>query len=118
VLITGLVVLVGAAAAGQRARSYEAAILKTLGASRGRILGSFALRAGLVGASAGLVAIGFGAAAAWGVITFVMEGEFVFDASSAFMVVAGGAMASLLAGLAFAWGPLATRPAQALRERE
>ena len=118
VLITGLVVLIGAAAAGERARAYEAAILKTLGASRGRILASFALRAGLVGAAAGAVAIGFGAAAAWAVITFVMEAEFGFDLASALAVVIGGALASLFAGLFFAWGSLAARPAQVLRARE
>ncbi|MEM7544762.1 MAG: FtsX-like permease family protein [Pseudomonadota bacterium] len=118
VLITGLVVLIGSAAAGQRGRSYESAILKTLGASRGRILGSFALRAGLVGAAAGLVAIGFGSAAAWAVITFVMDSPFQFHLPTALMVVLGGAAASLLAGLIFAWGPLATRPAQVLRARE
>ncbi|MEO0362889.1 MAG: FtsX-like permease family protein, partial [Pseudomonadota bacterium] len=118
VLITGLVVLIGAAAAGERRRAYEAAILKTIGASRKRILGSFALRAGLVGAAAGIVAIGFGAAASWAVITYVMEADFRFDAASAVAVVAGGAAASLLAGLSFAWSSLAARPAQVLRARE
>ncbi len=33
-LVTGGVVLIGAAAAGERARTWEAAVLKTLGASR------------------------------------------------------------------------------------
>jgi putative ABC transport system permease protein len=74
-LLTGLVVLIGAAAAGERRRTYEAAVLKTLGAARARILASFAIRAGVTGAAAGVVAILFGAAAAWAVITFVMEGE-------------------------------------------
>ena len=118
VLVTGLVVLIGAAAAGERRRSYEAAILKTLGASRPRILLSFALRAGLVGAAAGVVAVGFGAAASWGVITFVMQSEFSFAFASAVGVVAGGALASLLAGLIFAARPLSQRPATVLRGRE
>lgn len=118
VLLTGLVVLLGAASAGERARAYEAAVLKTIGATRGRILASFALRSALVGVAAGAVAIGFGAAAAWGVIVFVMEAEFAFDPLSALGVVAGGAAASLLAGLAFAWRPLALRPARVLRARE
>jgi putative ABC transport system permease protein len=117
-LITGLVVLVGAAAAGERRRTYEAAVLKTLGATRRRILGSFALRAGLTGAAAGLVAILFGALAAWGVITFVMEADFAFEPLSALTIVAGGALASLAAGLAFALRPLAARPARILRARE
>lgn len=118
VLLTGLVVLIGAAAAGERARAYEAAILKVLGASRTQILSSFALRALLVGAAAGLVAIGFGAAAAWGVVTYVLEGSFRLDPTSAIGVVAGGALAALLAGLTFAWRPLSRRPAQVLRAQE
>mgnify|MGYP006275221591 CR=1 FL=1 len=117
-LLTGLVVLLGAAAAGERRRTYEAAVLKTLGAARARILSSFAIRAGLTGAAAGAVAILFGAVAAWAGITFVMEGEFAFEPVSAVMVVAGGAAASLGAGLAFALRPLAARPAQVLRARE
>ena len=93
-------------------------MVKVIGASRGRILRSFALRSALVGAAAGLVAIGFGAAASWAVITFVMEARFGFDPVSALGVVAGGALAALLAGLAFAWHPLAARPATVLRARE
>ena len=37
---------------------------------------------------------------------------------SAIAIVAGGALATLLAGLAFALRPLAARPAQVLRARE
>jgi len=33
-------------------------------------------------------------------------------------IIAGGIMATLVAGLAFAWGPLAARPAHVLRARE
>ena len=118
VLITGIVVLIGAAAAGERRRAYEAAILKTLGASRGRILSSFALRSGLIGAAAGIVAVGFGAASSWAVMVYVMETGFTFNLASALGVVMGGALASLMAGLVFAWRPLSTRPAQILRSRE
>jgi putative ABC transport system permease protein len=117
-LLSGLVVLVGAAAAGERRRAYEAAVLKVLGAERARILASFAWRSALTGAAAGLVAIAFGAAAAWGVITFVMEARFAFSPLSGLAVVAGGALASLLAGLAFAMRPLAARPARVLRAPE
>ncbi|MFW5881823.1 MAG: ABC transporter permease, partial [Roseicyclus sp.] len=66
-LLTGFVVLIGAAAAGERARVYEAAILKTVGAARGSILASFALRSALLGAAAGLVAILAGALGGWSV---------------------------------------------------
>lgn len=117
-LATGLLVLIGAAAAGERRRVFEAAVLKTLGAARGRILRSFALRAGLMGAAAGVVAILAGGIAGWWVTSAVMGADYRFDAISAVGVVAGGALASLLAGLGFALRPLAARPARVLRARE
>ncbi|WP_243721836.1 ABC transporter permease [Meridianimarinicoccus aquatilis] len=117
-LLTGFIVLIGAAAAGERARVYEAAILKTLGASRARILGSFALRAALMGAAAGIVALLAGAIAGWGVMTFVMEAPFQLAWGNALAIVAGGVLATLIAGLAFALRPLAARPAQILRAQD
>lgn len=117
-LLTGFLVLIGAAAAGVSARTYEAAILKTLGASRRRILTSFALRSALLGTAAGLVALAAGLAAAWAVSTRVLETGFTVIWPSALAIVAGGALATLLAGLAFAWRPLASRPAGILKSRE
>ena len=117
-LVTGFVVLVGAAAAGERRRVFEAAILKTVGATRSRILASFALRSAILGATAGLIAIFAGALAGWGVMTFVMDADYAFEPVSAVAIVAGGALASLSAGLLFALRPLAARPARVLRSRE
>ncbi|WP_118135371.1 ABC transporter permease [Oceanicella sp. SM1341] len=118
VLLTGFTVLIGAAAAGERRRVFESAVLKTLGASRGRILGSFAMRAGLLGAAAGIVAVAAGGLAGWAVMVFVMDSGYVFEPVSAVGIVAGGALASLLAGLGFALRPLAARPARVLRARD
>ncbi len=114
-LLTGFVVLIGAAAAGAEARVFEAAILKTLGATRRRILLSFALRALILGAAAGLVALAAGSAAAWAVMTYVMDSDFALNWGAAMAIIIGGALANLLASLAFAWRPLATKPAQILR---
>ncbi len=117
-LLTGFLVLIGAAAAGERARTYDAAVLKTLGATRGRILISFALRAALLGLAAGTVALGAGVLGGWAVSTFVMETGYSVVWPSAIGIIAGGTLATLLAGLAFALRPLAARPAQVLRARE
>ena len=117
-LLTGFMVLIGAAAAGESARLYEAAVLKTLGATRGRILLSFALRSALLGAAAGIVAIIAGGLAGWAVMTFVMEADYAFEPVSALAIVLGGVIATLAAGLAFALRPLAARPAQVLRAQE
>jgi putative ABC transport system permease protein len=117
-LITGVIVLIGAAAAGERARVFEAAVLKTVGAVRGQILLYFALRSALLGLAAGLVAIFAGAVFGWAVLTFVMESEYRFEPASAIGIVIGGVAVTLLAGLGFAWRPLAARPAGVLRSRE
>ena len=117
-LLTGFVVLIGAAAAGERSRIYESAVLKTVGASRSLILTSFACRSALSGASAGLVAIVAAGIAGWAVMRFVMESDYSFDPVSAVLIIFGGAAVALVAGLVFALRPLAARPARILRSRE
>ncbi|MFB9149739.1 ABC transporter permease [Roseovarius ramblicola] len=117
-LLTGVLVLVGAAATDARARAREAAILKVLGATRARILGGLALRAAILGAAAGLVALGAGIAGGWAVSRFVMDTPFAVIWPSALITVAGGTAITLLAGLGFALGPLRARPARVLRARE
>ena len=94
------------------------AVLKTLGATRARILASFALRSALTGAAAGGVAILAGGLAGWAIMRFVMEAEYSFEPVSALLIVFGGVMATLLAGLAFALRPLAAKPAQVLRAQD
>lgn len=117
-LATGFAVLIGAAAAGEGPRVFEAAVLKTLGATRGRVLASFALRSVLMGAAAGLVAVAVAALASWAVLTQVMEMDYRPAPGSALAIVAGGVLATLAAGLVFALRPLSARPARVLRAQE
>ena len=49
---------------------------------------------------------------------YVMESPYSLAWGPALGIVAGGIVITLLAGLAFAWRPLASRPAQILRARE
>ncbi|MCR8724206.1 ABC transporter permease [Frigidibacter sp. ROC022] len=117
-LATGAIVLIGAAAAGERARVFEAAVLKTLGASRRAILTNFALRSVILGAAAGLVAIAAGGLSGWAVCHFLMETDYRFEPWSALAIVSGGVLVTLLSGLAFALRPLATPPARVLRAQD
>jgi putative ABC transport system permease protein len=117
-LLTGFLVLIGAAAAGMPARTFEAAVLKTLGASRATILRSFALRSALLGLAAGLVALAAGMLGGWAVSTFIMETGYTPIWTSAGAIILGGMAATMLAGLAFAWRSLAAKPAHILRSRE
>ncbi|MBC6407992.1 MAG: FtsX-like permease family protein [Rhodobacteraceae bacterium] len=117
-LLTGFLVLIGAAAAGVSSRTYEAAVLKTLGANRAHILASFALRSAILGATAGSVALAAGVGGGWAVSHYVLDTDFAVIWPSAIGVIVGSVIATLLAGLAFAWGPLGARPAAILRARE
>ncbi len=110
--------LIGAAAAGERARTFESAVLKTLGAPRRQIIASFALRAAILGLAAGTVALGAGILGGWAVSTFIMDTPYVVIWGNALLIIGGGIVASTLAGLAFAWRPLSAKPAQVLRARE
>ncbi len=117
-LLTGIVVLIGAAAAGERRRLFEAAVLKAIGVTRRRILASFALRSAIIGLTAGLIAVGAGALGGWSVTTFVMDYPYTFEPVSATLIVVGGASISVIAGLAFAYRSLSMSPAFVLRSRE
>jgi putative ABC transport system permease protein len=115
VLLTGLAVLVGTAAAGEDRRKAEAAILKVLGATKSAILTAFALRSALTGAIAGLVALIWGGLAAWAVMTYVFEADFVLQPVQAIGIVLGGALTTLVIGIFFARAPLSLAPAKVLR---
>ncbi len=117
-LLTGFLVLIGAAAADSRARTYEAAILKTLGATRGQILWSIALRSLILGFVAGAVALAAGIGGGWAVSRYIMDTSYAVIWPSALVIVAGGVAVTLLAGLAFAWRPLRAAPARILRTQE
>ncbi len=117
-LVTGFLVLIGAASAGQQARAYEAAVLKTLGATRTRLLLGLGLRAALLGVSAGAVALIAGIGGGWAVTTFVMDGTFQIIWTNALWIIAGGVAMTLLANIAFALRAISLRPAQILRASE
>ncbi len=117
-LVTGFIVLIGAAAAGERARVFEAAVLKTLGASRRRILLSLLTRSAIMGLAAGTVAIFAGGVSSWAVMKFVMESDYSFEPVSAVSIVFSGVLATLFAGMLFAMAPLNASPARVLRARE
>jgi len=117
-LLTGVLVLIGAAAAGEHARRFEASVLKTLGAGRGRILVSFALRAGLMGAASAIIALLCGFAAGWAICRFVLDTDFHVMWPNAVATISGGILANIGAGLVFALRALNARPARVLRNYE
>ncbi|MBB6308524.1 ABC transporter permease [Xanthobacter tagetidis] len=114
-LLTSLLVLSGALAAGQQRRVYEAVILKTLGATRARLIAAFALEYAGIGLATALVAVAAGSLAAYGVAVFVMEIGFTFSATVAFGAALGALVVTVSLGLLATLRALSAPPARVLR---
>jgi len=112
----GIAVLIGAIAAARRARIYDSVLLKLLGATRAQVLGAQAVEYALLAALISLVALTFGSAAGWYVVTHVLELEWAPDWPIVLATLAGGALLTLGLGLAGSLPALTARPARALRE--
>jgi putative ABC transport system permease protein len=114
-LVASVLVLAGALAAGHRHRTYDAVILKTLGATRARLIGAFALEYAILGLVTATFAVGAGTLAASFVLTRVMDTGFTFLPATA----VGAALAALVLtvglGLIGTWRVLGRKPASVLR---
>jgi putative ABC transport system permease protein len=73
VMFTGVLILIGAVAMTKFRRIYEAAILKTLGASSRLVGGMLLVEYGLLGLLAGVIGALGGAALGWAVSRYVIE---------------------------------------------
>jgi putative ABC transport system permease protein len=82
-LIAGALVLAGALATAQRRRIQQAAILKTLGATRRRILLSHLAEYVILALLTSFISFLIGMAAAWLAVTRVMELEFTASLGAA-----------------------------------
>jgi putative ABC transport system permease protein len=114
-LLTGLLVLAGALAAGHRHRLFDAVVLKVLGATKGQVMATYLLEFAVLGLGAGLVAALSGTLAAWAVAYFVMQTSFVPAMSTLAVVIIGGALAAMGLGIASTWTALSTPAARTLR---
>lgn len=114
-VLSGIAVLVGAIAAARRARSYDAVLLKLLGASRAQILGVQAMEYAVLGLFLSAVALVLGSAAGWAVTTQIFRLDWTPDWTVVIAVVAAGGLGTLVLGLIGALPVLRVRPAAALR---
>jgi len=114
-LIAAALVLGGALAAGQRFRIYDAVVLKTLGATRFRLLASYALEYALIGLAAVVFGVAAGSVAADLVVTRVMEFSFVWVALPAAGTALLALVVTVLLGLAGTFTALGHKPAEVLR---
>jgi putative ABC transport system permease protein len=114
-LISAVLVLGGALAAGHRHRVYDAVILKTLGATRAKLLGAYALEYLMIGFATAVFGVISGSVAAWLIVTRLMTLSFVWQAGSAAVVVVVALLVTVGLGLAGTLLALNQKPAAVLR---
>jgi len=114
-LIASLLVLAGALAAGHRARLYDAVVLKTLGATRARLLSAYALEYGLLGLATAVFGLLTGSIASYFIVTRLMNLSFSLDLSGALLACALAVWVTVGLGLMGTWRILSQKPAQYLR---
>jgi putative ABC transport system permease protein len=114
-LAASLLVLAGALAAGHRARLYDAVVLKTLGATRSRLIGAYALEYGVLGLATALFGLLAGTVAAWLIVTRVMNLAFTFEPAGALVAASLAVVAAIGLGLLGTLRILGQKPAPYLR---
>ena len=114
-LAASVLVLGGAFAAGRRRRIHDAVILKTLGATRARLVAAFSLEFLLIGLATAVFGLAAGALAAWFVLANVMEIGFVFLPGPALAAAAIALALTLGFGLLGTWRALGQKAAPVLR---
>ena len=81
-LSAGVLVLGGAMTASRRRRSYQAVVLKVLGATSGRVIAMGMIEYAVLAVCASAVSIGLGTLSAWLLLHYAMEIPFLFSATA------------------------------------
>lgn len=114
-LIASILVLAGALAAGHHNRVYDAVILKTLGATRGRLVLAYGIEYAILGLATAVFATAAGSVAAWFVVENVMNFRFQFEPAAAGTAALTAVVLTIGLGLIGTWRALGQKPAPVLR---
>jgi putative ABC transport system permease protein len=114
-LLAAVLVLGGALAAGRRNRVYDAVILKTLGATRRRLLAAYGLEYLILGLATAIFGVAAGSIAAALVVTKVMNLSFVWLPGPAAAAAAIALFVTVALGLLGTFSALGQKPAAVLR---
>jgi putative ABC transport system permease protein len=114
-LLAAALVLGGALAAGHRHRVYDAVILKTLGATRRRLLGAYVIEYALLGTATAAFGVLSGTASAYVIITHLMHLGFIWQPVPAVAAALAAVAVTVLLGLAGTFAALGQKPAPVLR---
>jgi len=114
-LAAGIAVLVGALAAGRRARTYDAVLLKVLGATRSQVARATLLEYAVLGGIVAGVAMLLGTFAGWYVVVQVFKLAWQPAWGPVVLTVLAGGVLTVLLALAGSWRALSARPNTVLR---
>jgi putative ABC transport system permease protein len=112
----GVAVLVGALAAGARARTYDAVLLKLLGATRGQVARATLAEYGFLALVVAGLALVLGGFAGWYTVTQVFGLVWQPDWLPVVATVLAGGAITVILGLAGSWRALSARPNVVLRD--
>jgi putative ABC transport system permease protein len=115
VVISGLLILVGAVAMTKFRRIYEAAIFKTLGATRGLIATVLLLEYGVLGALAGTIGSVGAIALTWGISRFALDIPWRALPLVSLTGIAVSSVLVALVGVTASWEVLQRKPLATLR---
>ncbi|WP_137133831.1 ABC transporter permease [Rhizobium sp. FKY42] len=115
-LVASVLVLAGALASGNRARTHDAVILKTLGGTRSMLMRAFSYEYMILGFATAVFALVAGGISAWFVVSRIMKMPATFLPDVAIMTVIGALVLTVGIGLAGTWRILGQKAAPVLRE--
>lgn len=115
-LVASILVLGGALAAGNRARVHDSVVLKTLGATRRMLIGSYISEYALLGLATAIFALFAGSLAAWFVISIIMGFTFTLLPWVALGTIGAALVLTVGFGLVGTWRVLGQKAAPVLRE--
>ncbi len=115
-LIASVLVLAGALAAGNRARTHDAVVLKTLGATRAMLIRAFSYEYLILGVATAIFALFAGGVAAWFIVSRIMRLPSSFMPDVAGLTLVTALVLTVGIGLIGTWRILGQKAAPVLRE--
>ena len=115
-LLVAALVLAGALAAGHRHRVYDAVILKTLGATRARLIAAYTIEYLLLGTATALFGVAAGSLAGWLIVADLMHLSFVWLPLPALAAALGAVAVTVALGLIGTFTALGQKPAAGIAE--
>ncbi|MBX5220837.1 ABC transporter permease [Rhizobium sp. NLR8a] len=115
-LVASILVLAGALAAGNRARTHDAVVLKTLGATRAMLIRAFSYEYLILGLATAIFALFAGGIAAWFIVARIMRLPSAFLPDVAGLTLVTALVLTVGIGLIGTWRILGQKAAPVLRE--